>query len=260
MKLRGWHNHQLVKWTQLVTLFGLPLWIYLLVVYGSTLHLTLCAISIILISKVGHSAGQHRYFCHRSFTTGPRREWLLGLLSTLCTTYSAPHYAGVHRWHHIHSDSERDPHTPRKYGVFRTFLGFTDPQNTAAIPGKIVRDLVKNRPAMFFYDWYWPTIVTYWILLCAVDPLLAVACYLIPVGYTQFVNGTQTFFGHKWGYKNYQTGDDSTNNIWWNILTLGEGLHNNHHHRPAAPDFAWDGRPGEWDFTGWLIRVFLAKS
>lgn len=257
MKIKGWHNHRLVKNIQLITLFGLPIWICVLWTNFTIQYFFLTLISIMLISKVGHSAGQHRYFCHRSFVTGSAREWVLALLATLCTTYSALHYAAVHRWHHKQSDSDLDPHTPKLYGLLRTFLGFTHPENTKNIPGSIIKDLLKNKPAVFFHNWYWPTIFTYWLILSIINPVLIIFCYLIPVGYTQFVNGTQTFFGHKWGYKNYNTNDDSSNNTFWNILTLGEGLHNNHHYKPYEYNFAWDKKPGEWDFTGWLINLCL---
>jgi stearoyl-CoA desaturase (delta-9 desaturase) len=39
---------------------------------------------------------------------------------------------------------------------------------------------------------------------------------------------------HQYGSQRYDTGDDSRNNFWLALLTLGEGWHNNHHHFPAA--------------------------
>ncbi|MEL7087630.1 MAG: acyl-CoA desaturase, partial [Planctomycetota bacterium] len=35
---------------------------------------------------------------------------------------------------------------------------------------------------------------------------------------------------HLFGYRNYKTGDHSTNNWLVAVLTVGEGWHNNHHH------------------------------
>lgn len=47
--------------------------------------------------------------------------------------------------------------------------------------------------------------------------------------------------GHTIGKKVYQTGDDSRNNWFLAIITLGEGWHNNHHHWPisARQGFHW---------------------
>ena len=34
---------------------------------------------------------------------------------------------------------------------------------------------------------------------------------------------------HMWGYRNYDTPDDSRNLWWVGLLAYGEGWHNNHH-------------------------------
>jgi stearoyl-CoA desaturase (delta-9 desaturase) len=49
------------------------------------------------------------------------------------------------------------------------------------------------------------------------------------------------------GWKRYQTGDESRNNFWLALITMGEGWHNNHHYYPAATrqGFFW----WEIDFT-----------
>ena len=55
---------------------------------------------------------------------------------------------------------------------------------------------------------------------------------------------------HRFGSRRYATRDDSRNNVWLALLTLGEGWHNNHHRYPAAArqgffwweiDVAWYG-------------------
>ena len=42
---------------------------------------------------------------------------------------------------------------------------------------------------------------------------------------TWFVNSAT----HIWGYRNYETSDDSRNLWWVGVLAFGEGWHNNHH-------------------------------
>jgi stearoyl-CoA desaturase (delta-9 desaturase) len=37
-----------------------------------------------------------------------------------------------------------------------------------------------------------------------------------------------------WGYRNYETREDSTNNWLFALLTNGEGWHNNHHADPRS--------------------------
>ena len=58
---------------------------------------------------------------------------------------------------------------------------------------------------------------------------------------------------HMWGYKNYQTRDDSRNNWWVALITFGEGWHNNHH---AHPRMAVHGHKWwEVDVTYMMIRI-----
>lgn len=68
-------------------------------------------------------------------------------------------------------------------------------------------------------------------------------------------HGTYTInsLAHTFGTQRYNTGDDSRNNWWLSIITLGEGWHNNHHHYPAAArqGFYW----WEFDPTYYLLRV-----
>jgi stearoyl-CoA desaturase (delta-9 desaturase) len=60
---------------------------------------------------------------------------------------------------------------------------------------------------------------------------------------------------HLWGYRNYETDEDSRNNIVVGLISNGEGWHNNHH---ADPRSACHGhRWWEIDNTYLTIR-FLA--
>jgi stearoyl-CoA desaturase (delta-9 desaturase) len=58
---------------------------------------------------------------------------------------------------------------------------------------------------------------------------------------------------HIWGYRTFQTRDDSTNLWWVALLTYGEGWHNNHH---AFQTSARHGnRWWEIDMTYWAIKA-----
>ena len=66
---------------------------------------------------------------------------------------------------------------------------------------------------------------------------------------TWFVNSAT----HIWGYRNYETTDDSRNLWWVALLTNGEGWHNNHHkyQRMAKNGHKW----WELDVTYGVILV-----
>lgn len=71
------------------------------------------------------------------------------------------------------------------------------------------------------------------------------------------------WFGHSWGYQNYDNHDDSTNSvirivigkikIAWDIFLLGELFQNNHHHNAKSPNFA--AAAGEWDPLYPLLKL-----
>ena len=61
-----------------------------------------------------------------------------------------------------------------------------------------------------------------------------------------------------WGYRNYETTDDSRNNWLVAIVAYGEGWHNNHH---AYPRMAKHGhRWWEFDMTWQVIRLMRATG
>ena len=67
---------------------------------------------------------------------------------------------------------------------------------------------------------------------------------------------------HFFGYRNYETGEESRNNWLVAILASGEGWHNNHHHDPASASV--QHRWWEFDLTYYHIRALetlgLAKK
>src|SRR5205085_916653 len=69
---------------------------------------------------------------------------------------------------------------------------------------------------------------------------------------TWFVNSAS----HIWGYRNYETTDNSRNLWWVGLLAYGEGWHNNHHafQRMARHGHKW----WEFDMT-YLTILFMEK-
>ena len=64
-----------------------------------------------------------------------------------------------------------------------------------------------------------------------------------------------TPLSHLWGTRRYATGDDSRNNFFLALITLGEGWHNNHHHYPSAAcqGFFW------WELDNLICRAAGAE-
>ena len=67
---------------------------------------------------------------------------------------------------------------------------------------------------------------------------------------------------HLWGYRSYQTADDSRNNLFLGYVAGGEGWHNNHHAHPSSAMHGhnwWEFDPVFWVIRG-LAAVGLAKD
>lgn len=258
MTLKAYHNDKLWRIIVSVAFYSIPLSVFILTTLP--LYYTLLAIiSSFLIAKVGHGIGQHRYFAHRAFKTGRKREWLLGFLATLSGTGSPIYFAVNHRIHHDISDKDGDPNNVEELSLV-DILTLKIRTDDGHFDLNVAKDLLKNKPARFFHNWYWPTIITYCILLIIIDPYLFVAMYLLPLGYSASIMILGTITGHKYGYRNFDTPDKSVNNFWVNLIFLGEGNHNNHHYRPNHWDSGFTGRWKEYDIGAPIIKYFFLKG
>ncbi|MBC7895054.1 MAG: fatty acid desaturase [Cytophagaceae bacterium] len=203
--------------------------------------LALCA-GLYLLRMFAVTAGYHRYFSHRSFRTSRAFQFVLAFLAQSTTQKSVMWWASLHRHHHKHSDTEHDVHSPRHRGFWYAHVGWIFDRRYERTDLEAVPDLVKY-PELRFLQRYEqvPSIV------------LAFACWLA-FGWAGLVVGFfwstvllyhGTFFinslAHVHGRQRYATGDDSRNNWWLAIITLGEGWHNNHHayQRSARQGFRW---------------------
>ena len=77
-------------------------------------------------------------------------------------------------------------------------------------------------------------------------------------------HGTYTInsLAHRFGKKRYETNDDSKNNFFLALLTLGEGWHNNHHRYPrsAKQGFFWWEIDLTYFFLKFMKLIFLIKD
>lgn len=207
----------------------------------------------------------HRLLTHRSFKTPKWFEYLLTLTGCLALEGGPIQWVGTHRIHHLHSDEEMDPHTPKHgFGWAHVFWCMhKDPEGRNAT--EAAKDLQRD-PVHRFIDrfFYLPQFLLLGLLFGAGE--LAAHFGLETSGLSWFIWGGcirsvlvyhVTWFvnsaSHTWGYRNYETSDHSTNLWWVSILGFGEGWHNNHHahQRSAAHGLRWF----EFDLTYLIIRL-----
>lgn len=206
------------------------------------------------------TAGYHRYFAHRTFRTSRAAQLLLALLCQSTTQRGVLWWAAVHRKHHAHSDTERDPHSRRHHGFWYAHMGWIFAPSSQKPDYALVQDLARY-PELVWLDRFPYTLPTL---------LVALPCFLIGgwsglivgFGWSTMLIYHVTFainsVAHAHGTRPFLTGDDSRNNLWLALLTLGEGWHNNHHAYPNSTRHGF--RPGEIDLTYQGLRLLSAAG
>ena len=81
-------------------------------------------IALYLLRMFGVSAGYHRYFSHRAFKTSRAGQFVLACLAQSSAQRGVLWWAAKHRWHHLHSDTEQDVHSPARHGFVYAHLGW----------------------------------------------------------------------------------------------------------------------------------------
>jgi stearoyl-CoA desaturase (delta-9 desaturase) len=219
----------------------------------TTTSIVLC-VALYVVRMFGVTAGYHRFFSHRSFKTSRVGQFLFAILAMSSTQKSVLWWAALHRHHHRHSDTEDDVHSPVHRSFFYSHVGwiFDKKHDTTRIDE--VPDLAKY-PELRFLDRHQLLPAILLAVLCfAIDgwPGLVIGFFLSTVFLyhgTFFINS----LAHVHGKQRYLTGDDSRNNWWLAIITLGEGWHNNHHayQRSTRQGFRWY----EFDPTYYALKA-----
>lgn len=202
-----------------------------------------------IIGCFGISIGYHRLLTHRSFKTTKFWERFCSIVGMFAFTGSSIGWVGVHRQHHKFSDKLGDPHSPKNLGARMLIANYDfDPNKWG------VRYMITDKFHVFMHRYYFGLLVI-WALLWSMLGIPALFhIVLIPGAISIWVSTVSNYMNHKWGYRNFETNDKSTNN-WFNaIFTFGEGWHNNHHARPGNYNFG-GVKPWEIDPAAIIIRM-----
>lgn len=225
-----------------------------------------------ILSMVGVEVGYHRYFSHRSFQANKSVQALLAILGSMAAQGGVIFWVAHHRRHHQYTDQERDPHSPHLHGdnfwgqlrgFWHAHLGWVlegEISNSALFAKDLLRDPLISSINRLQQVWVLlglllPAMINGLILgtwIGFLQGLLWGGLVRIFVG-QQVINATNSIC-HMFGSRPFQSGDQSTNNVWLAIPSIGQSWHNNHH---AFPSSAVTGL--EWwqiDIGTWFIRGF----
>lgn len=195
----------------------------------------------------------------QSFQSPKWLEYAAAYCGALAIQGDPIEWVSSHRYHHMHTDTPLDPHTPYE-GFWWSHAGWLL-DNEATLERVADRSNATDMANQPFYQWL---LKSYnWHVIGSAAAIFAIGglpmflwaycfriCWVWHI--TWFVNSAS----HVWGTQTYNTGDLSRNNWWVGILAFGEGWHNNHH------AFEFSARHGlEWwqvDLTWGIVSVLKA--
>jgi stearoyl-CoA desaturase (Delta-9 desaturase) len=201
----------------------------------------------------------HRVLSHKSIRLHPIMTMFMRFGTWMLTSISPREWVAVHRKHHNFSDVEGDPHSPHIEGYWQIMLanvyyyrreannGDTLQKYAADLPFDRLDEVLLSRGTLGF-----GLTGAVLMLLLGLGPGF-VALATLAVVYL-VLNAAINGAGHTFGYKSFA--NDATNLRLLALITFGEGLHNNHHARPASAKLS--AFRGEFDPAWPMIRL-LAK-
>jgi fatty-acid desaturase len=275
----NWRNAGFLLAVHAAAIFAIFPWFF------SWTGVLLCIISYYVVGMMGLNVGYHRLFTHRSFSCSRWVECTLAILGCCCGQDSPTYWVAVHRRHHHHSDDELDPHSPRR-GFFWGHVGWLLVERDDLKRGPLMDRYAKDLRRDPFQAWLvkhdnWALIMfASWALLFIGGFGVAALTGSSIANAAQFglslviwgavlrtvilwhVTWAVNSVTHLWGYRNYETDEDSRNNLIAGFICHGEGWHNNHHADPRSARHGhkwWEFDPS-WVAIRLITGLGLAKN
>jgi fatty-acid desaturase len=237
----------------------------------------LAILGVYVFGVLGINIGYHRLLTHKGFACPKWLERTFAVLGVCCLQGSPSRWVAIHRRHHEHADHPPDPHSPIRSFLW-AHIGWVCVKNEEMDLGGhyhgYAKDILRDPFYVWIEDhkiWAWLPLVTaalFFLIASAVGLILrwpvseAVQFGLSVMVWGVFVRTvlhlhftwSVNSVTHMWGYRNYETDDDSRNNAIIAFFSNGEGWHNNHH---ADPRSARHGHMW-WEIdVAWITIRFL---
>lgn len=225
-----------------------------LILNGSLFHWIVALCVYFFNGCIGMTMTYHRLLSHKSWNAVRFVEIFGALCATIGLTGSAISWVAIHRKHHRHTDTAKDPHSPWFKGfIYCQWFSMFEP-----VELKYVTDLAKNRFYIFQHKYYFLINLTYAGGVFLLDPFAVVYAWLVPACILWNAGSSIVTFSHLYGERPHSISSRAGNHWILGLLVWGEGWHNNHHSSPTSPYFGQ-----KWwqvDIGGWLIRIFQLKK
>jgi stearoyl-CoA desaturase (delta-9 desaturase) len=237
---------------------------------GATFFDWMVCIALYFVRMFFVTGGYHRYFSHRSYKTSRWFQFVIAFMAETSIQKGVLWWAAHHRDHHRHSDTPKDPHSNKIYGFYYSHIGWIiGPDYKTTLTGKI-QDFAKFKELRWLNEHYLVPPVILGTLVFLAGGVVngggwehAISTHGLSTLVVGFFTSTVILFHgtfsinslmHLFGKQRYKTGDESRNNLFLALVTLGEGWHNNHHYYMSSTrqGFFW----WEIDITFYVLKLF----
>ncbi len=213
----------------------------------STVAVVTC-LALYVVRMFAITAGFHRLFSHRTYATGRVFQFLIAFAGTAAYQKGPLWWSSHHRRHHLNADAEDDLHSPLTRSAWGSHVGWILSRASLATDRALVRNLIRYRDLRLLDRYYAapPALLAlatfaFGALLRRHAPSLGTSGFQMLV-WGFFVSTVLLYHGtftvnslaHLFGSRRFETPDNSRNNLFVALITLGEGWHNNHHYYPAS--------------------------
>lgn len=205
-----------------------------------------------IVTGMGIGVGFHRLFTHRSYETGRFLTFIFGVAGSMAVEGPIMQWVAIHRRHHQYSDRPEDPHSPHQFGkslwgmvrgLYHSHMGWMFKGQVTDFD-RYVPDLAKDKLVRRIHNLF-PLWVAIGLIVPAVLGGLITMSWegvllgflwggLLRVFLVHHITWSVNSVCHIWGSRPYKSQDQSTNNLLFGAITLGEGWHNNHHAFPTS--------------------------
>lgn len=254
------------------------------VYFFSWTGVALAVAGLYVFGTLGINLCYHRLLTHSGLQCPKWLEHVFATLGVCCLQDTPARWVAVHRMHHQYSDERPDPHSPLVnflWGHMGWLLIDNRDHEKVLLYDRYARDIVRDPfYRRFEHRGFWALVVAAHVAAFFVLGVLAGLALFGPAAAVQFglsvliwgvfvrtvavwhITWSVNSVAHIWGYRNYETDENSRNNWLVALWSNGEGWHNNHHadQRSAAHGHKWWEFDVTWRTIRFLQAIGLAKA
>lgn len=243
-----------IQWVRILPFILLHLACFTVFWVGISWFAVIFMLTFYLVRMFAITAFFHRYLSHKTFQTSRTVQFIFLLVGTMSAQRGPLWWAAHHRYHHRFTDTAQDPHSST-HGFWYSHIGWFLNEQNVSTRKDAIKDWLKFPEIVWLDRFSLPVVLITAFIIYLLGEWLAVShpgfgtsgpqllVWGFVISTVLLIHATLCInsLAHLYGSRDFDTPDNSRNNLFLSILTLGEGWHNNHHYYAgsARQGFFW---------------------